>query len=1018
MCQYVGGKMASSLNKYDNLALEASAGTGKTFQLAMRVAGMLLTGAAPRDILCLTFTKKATAEMKERIIKFINGFAEGTADKSEYEFITPLMQKYAEKLNVPFNDNFIKEKAVTARDNLFSHFSELNIKTIDAFNNTILRIFPFEAGFRPDFDVQSDEETAQIKRTAFYQLISEVLIDNKWKQILDNIYPVLGVQTVALISTLQKYAEYVADNILKLENAVKNAPDLDSIIDMISKAVTLQKEIPELCQKFKKTFEQDNLGVRQANAVEKLDYKDIQDISDIPFFKNTLDETPNFKKYEFTQKQYTLRDKIFDKLQEYWLLYGDIITSLSLNLGKSLNDKMDILKKEQNMLTYSDISNAVYYMLATDNSKIDKDYLYFRLDGKINHLLIDEFQDTSISQWLTLKPLAEEAMAGLGQHDKVGSFFYVGDPKQNIYRFRGGSSSLFRLLLKEYKNKLSSKTLDTNYRSGKNIVDIVNQLSNDIYKQYGENFAIFNIDQKAYKENGDGYVEITHKLDKQDKEEDAYYLTYCLDKIKMCIEKGFQYKDIAILTVSNSHGKDIIDYLEDNEIPVQAETSANLTSSPVFNIIMALAEFIETDDDYAFFKFLYTSPKAAQNNIMQDKDLLRSEKNKVKDMLKNIEGLSIFDKLLYLSSKLDLQSRFNSSPDYYVCFDVISKTAANETNISDFKEAVYKAASGEQALSASQKNAVTVMTIHKSKGLQFNVVLLPNLARDITINAKNSSLFVADNNVFGDSTLCCVYSKKQYPYISGTKAEEYMKNENMLTLQDSVNMLYVAMTRAEKALFINAEIPKDMPLKISHIAGVCFPENVVKGTLKAEKKAEKEQAKSVTIDCNINKERKLIETKAFYSKKENVTHDYLSALAGSCLHAGLFMLEYGREESILSAEKCMYAKYGSALDEKTFADIKKQLLTVYNHKQWQQLFNGRVFKERRIGENNNLYSVDIYSEMEDKIVIMDYKTGTLNDNILNEYKKQLYKYADILKKLYNKKTECCIFHVDKGIFTF
>lgn len=1018
MCQYVGGKMASSLNKYENLALEASAGTGKTFQLAMRVAGMLLTGAAPRDILCLTFTKKATAEMKERIIKFINSFAEGTADKSEYEFITPLMKKYAEKLNEPFDDNFIKEKALTARDNLFSHFSELNIKTIDAFNNTILRIFPFEAGFRPDFDVQSDEETAQIKRTAFYQLISEVLTNNKWKQILDTIYPVLGVQTVSLISTLQKYAEYVADNILKLENAVNNTLKLDDIINMISSAVNLQKEIPDLCQKFKKTFDYDSLKVNQMKAVDKLDYKDIQDISDIPFFKNILDEAPNFKKYKFSQKQYTLRDKIFNKLQEYWLLYGNILTSLALNLGKSLNEKMDILKKEQNMLTYSDISNAVYYMLATDSSKIDKDYLYFRLDGRINHLLIDEFQDTSISQWLTLKPLAEEAMAGLGQHDKVGSFFYVGDPKQNIYRFRGGSSSLFRMLLKEYKDKLLSKTLDTNYRSGKNIVDIVNKISNKIYKQYGENFAIFNIDQKAYKENGDGYVEITHNLDKESKEEDAYYLTYCLDKIKMCIDKGFQYKDIAILTVSNSHGKDIIDYLEDNNIPVQAETSANLTSSPVFNIIMALAEFIETDDDYAFFRFLYTSPKAAQNSIMQDKGLLKHEKNKIKNMLNNIEGLSIFDKLLYLSNKLDLQSRFNSSPDYYVCFDVISKTAPNETNISNFKEAVYKAASSEQALSAVQKNAVTVMTIHKSKGLQFNVVLLPNLARDININARNSPLFVADNNIFGDSKLCCVYSKKQYPYIAGTKAEEYMENENMLTLQDSINMLYVAMTRAEKALFINAEIPKDMPLKISHIVGVCFPEPVHLGTLKAEKKEEKEQIKSINIDFNINKEKKLIETKAFYSKKENVTHDYLSALTGSCLHAGLFMLEYGKEETIALAEKCMFAKYGSALDNKTFAEIKKQLHTVYNNKQWQQLFNGRVFKERRIGENNNLYSVDIYSEMDDKIVIMDYKTGTLNDKMLDDYKKQLFKYAEILKKLYNKKTECCIFHMDKGIFVF
>lgn len=346
---------------------------------------------------------------------------------------------------------------------------------------------------------------------------------------------------------------------------------------------------------------------------------------------------------------------------------------------------MDILKKEQNMLTYSDISNAVYYMLATDNSSIDKDYLYFRLDGKINHLLIDEFQDTSISQWLTLKPLAEEAMAGLGQNDKAGSFFYVGDPKQNIYRFRGGSSSLFRLLLKEYKNKLSSETLNINYRSGKNIVNIVNQIANSVYKQYGDDFAIFQIDQQANNKNGDGYVEITHKPDKQNNDEEAYYLTYTLDRIKMCLENGWQYKDIAILTVSNNHGEDLINYLENNNIPVQAETSANLTTSPIFNIIMSLAEFIETDDDYAFFTYLYTNPKAANNNIMQDNQLFQNEKYKIKNMLANLTERTIFDKILYLSNKLDLQNRFNNSPDYYASIDIISKCAANETNIANFK---------------------------------------------------------------------------------------------------------------------------------------------------------------------------------------------------------------------------------------------------------------------------------------------------------------------------------------------
>lgn len=1007
--------MASSLNRYDNLALEASAGTGKTFQLAMRVTGMLLQGIAPKDILCLTFTKKATAEMKERIIKFINKFAESMAEKSEYEFITPLMEKYAARLNVPFDDNFIKEKAVIARDNLFSHFSELNIKTIDSFNNTILKIFPFEAGFRPDFDTQNDDEIKEIETSAFYQLISEVLTDSKWKQILDNIYPVLGIKTNMLIAKLQSYAKYTAKNIIKLENAVQNAPSTDDIINMLSKAVKLQTEIPNICKKFQETFKNDKLNDRPRSMVEKLESNDVEEISKISFFTGKLDEAKNFQKYDFSPNQYNLHSEIYKKLREYWLLYGDIITSLSLNLGKSLDAKMNILKKEQNILTYSDISNAVYHMLATDNHKIDKDYLYFRLDGKINHLLIDEFQDTSISQWLTLKPLAEEAMAGIGQNDKSGSFFYVGDPKQNIYRFRDGSSSLFRKLLIDYKNKLSTKTLDTNYRSGKHIVEIVNQLSNSIYKNYGEDFAIFNINQNSHKDNGDGYVEITHQPDKKDKGKEAYYLTYTLEKINLCIENGWQYKDIAVLTISNKQGEALINHLEDNDIPVKAETSANLTSSPVFSIIIALAEFIETDDIYSFFTYLYTNPRAAKNDIMQDISLFHAERNKIKNMLNNITNLTIFDKLLYLSNKLDLQSRFNSSPDYYACMDVISKCAASETNIADFKETVYKMAAGAQSLSASQKNAVTIMTIHKSKGLQFPVVILPNLARGIAIDARNSSLFIADNDTFGDSKLCYVYIKDRDPYIAGTNAEKYMEQESKLILQDSINMLYVAMTRAEKALFINAEIPKNATSTISHIVGEIFPEKVQIGSLKAEVRKNQEERKSVSLDNYIDKPKELINNITFYKNDNPLVYDYYSTLIGSCLHAGLFMLEYGNEETLKIAEKYMYSKYGYALDDETFSNIKSYLIKVYNNKTWQSLFKGRVFKERHIGKNNRLYSVDIYSELENKIIIMDYKTGFINDNILDSYKNQLQNYSDILKKIYNKKTECYIFHMEKGI---
>lgn len=1011
--------MNPSLNKYDNLALEASAGTGKTFQLAMRVTGMLLTGIAPKDILCLTFTKKATAEMKERIIKFINNFAEKSADTSEYEYIAPLMQEYAKKLGEEYNYDFIKEKAIVARDNLFSHFSELNIKTIDAFNNTILKIFPFEAGFRPDFDIESDNDIEQIKTYAFDSIISNILHNEKWKKILDNIYKILGKQNTSFISTLQNYAENVVNNVLKLANQINNTPTIDDILNKTYKAIDIEKEVIILCKEFKSTFDDEVLKARQQQAVEKLEQQKIKNISELSFFKNQLDEVANFKNYDFTSLQYDLHGKVCEKLQEYWLLYGEIIIAISLNLGLALHEKMEVYKKEQNILTYNDISNAVYYMLAGDNCSIDKDYLYFRLDGKINHLLMDEFQDTSISQWLTLKPLAEEAMAGIGQNDKAGSFFYVGDPKQNIYRFRGGSSSLFRLLLKEYKDKLTSKTLNINYRSGKHIVDIVNRISNKIYDMYEDDFAIFNIDQKASSENNTsdnnfGYVEITHNISGKDANEDKYYLTYSLNNIKKCIDNGWQYKDIAILITANSHGKELINYLENNNIPVQSETSANLTSSPVFNIIISLAEFIETDNDYSFLSYLFTSPRVVDNKILQDKSLFFKEKNRVKSIISNMEGFTIFDKILYLSNKLDLQTRFNNSPDYYSILDIISQCAASETNIADFKETVCKMAQGVQSISALEKNAVTVMTIHKSKGLQFPVVILPNLSRDIKLNAKKSSLFIADNENFGDSKLCYIYPQDILPYIKEPKIKEYIKKEDKLILQDNINMLYVAMTRAEKALFINKEVAKNKIDSLSKFLGYILPDDVILGSLNAEKKQEKETVKSVDINVNINRAKELVNKKAFYKDDDNIIHDVISATIGSCLHAGLFILEYGNEESIILAEKCMYSKFGHLLDNEKMELVRKYIKQVYNNERWQALFKGRVFKERVIGEDNSLYIVDIYSEMEDKIIIMDYKTGIINETILESYKKQILRYAEILKKMYNKKTECYIFSMEQG----
>lgn len=1008
--------MASSLNKYNNLALEASAGTGKTFQLAMRVAGMLLTGVAPRDILCLTFTKKATAEMKERIIKFINSMAENTASESEIEFITPLMKQYAEKLNEEFSPAFIQQKAVIARNNLFAHFSELNIKTIDSFNNTILRIFPFEAGFRPDFNMESDEVISQIKTEAFYNIIAKILDDKQWKEVLDKIHPVLEIPTIRLINTLQVYADYTVNNILKLEKSVKNAPDVKAINKMLDDALDLQKEIPELCQKFMKTFDVDNLNVNQTKSYEKLNTNKIAEIIKNNLIKaENLSEATSFKdKYDFTNKQYDIQAKIRQKIQEYYILQGDITISLALKLGDMLYAKTKEIKKEKNVLTYNDISEEVYYMLSYEFSNIDKNYLYFRLDGRINHLLIDEFQDTSISQWLTLQPLAEEAMAGIGQHDKIGSFFYVGDPKQNIYRFRDGSSSLFRTLLNEYKNKLISQTLDTNYRSGSNIVEFVNKISQDIYKSDKELFSIFNINQKSAEKNGEGYVEVTHAEDEKGSEH-KYYQVYTLEKIEKCLKAGYNYKDIAVLTVSNDHGAALIDFLESKDIPVQVETSAKLTESNVFKIISALAYFIETDDYFSYFTYAYTYPKAQNMTQLEDSLNLQKDMARIKKYIENMKDYSIFEKILYLVDKLDLQSRFNSSPDLYAVLDIMEQSAYGEKNIHKFIEQIHKTAYDKQSLSSDKKNAVTVMTIHKSKGLQFPVVILPNLTRKMELQAgQKNYFFISENDEFGSSSLCYVYNKEIKNFIQHTKAIENMENETKLIMQDNVNMLYVAMTRAEQALFINCEYFKDEPKNLSQYISQFIPDNITLGTLKASIKEEVREKESIKINVEINKEKTFGVEQAYFEVDNKETISYEATLLGSCLHAGLNMLEYNSEASLISAKKHILAHYGALISEDKMNTIISQLSSVYNNKNWQKLFSGRVFKERHIGINNSLYAVDIYSEFDDKIILMDYKTGVIDEDRLNDYSDKMRKYASILQKVYNKNVETYIFHIESG----
>ncbi len=265
------------------------------------------------------------------------------------------------------------------------------------------------------------------------------------------------------------------------------------IVNIDASLIDLQKE-----QALKEAFKIKefilNCSIASNSAKNAVDFEKFDElISKTWLSKDVLAEYSYFKKCT----NELLEGGYFVKLKEELKIYYKIRAGFSLsrlfelyNLYRNYKFKFN---RTKNYLHFDDISNLTYELL---NSKIDKEFLYFRLDSKFSHILIDEFQDTSLIQYKILQPLIEEILAG--NENKFKTFFYVGDTKQSIYRFRGGKRELFDYVLKTNKS-IDVEVLNTNYRSCKNIVNYVNESFNKLTRyEYHDQFAI--------KEGG--YVEV------------------------------------------------------------------------------------------------------------------------------------------------------------------------------------------------------------------------------------------------------------------------------------------------------------------------------------------------------------------------------------------------------------------------------------------------------------------------------------------------------------------------------
>ena len=865
------------------LAVSASAGSGKTFRLANRYIA-LLSEDNPSNIVAITFTNKAANEMKERIIKFLQNLG---SDKNVVDMIC--------------NELKITEAELLKRKkNLIKKFlSDTNIQTIDAFINKILRKFSFFAGIKSSFEIKSDEKDVIFKN----------FLDSLDEQEMNK-----------LISIAKKEEKFFSSLTTLFEDLYEKDKELSKL--NIENGQWEVKEILEEIEKIKNNFILATTECKSVNSFFRKNIEEMLKVKTIPSFfeKGTLKSVRGFKKcYEEWMDEVFFR--LIGLIKQYFIMQEkNFLSNLFYFYEKYKKEKWKF-KKNENILDFKDIEHLVYDLL--QGKKINSDFLYFRLDSKINHILMDEFQDTSVTQWEIFEPIVDEIASGYGRRD-FRSFFYVGDVKQAIYRFRGGKKELFNEVAKKYKPfGLEVEPLDVNYRSAKNIVDFVN--------------TQFSLQEKNHR-NEEGYVEVD-EITKETSFEKLY------EKIEFLNENGVRDEDIAVLVYKNDDILNLGEFLENKGKKVVTAKKAKVLSQKSAKAIVSLMKYLEDNTKkIELLNFLSLVGKKWGERV--DIKINRPLKmiKEIMDKYDLVDEASL--KLLYHSKKYD------------TLFDFVRE-------IDSFKE----------ELPLKEFEGITIITIHKSKGLEFkNVIVLDRLSKENP--NKSNILFDYEGIKLKDIKLKIPYREKidnDYKLVK--------QKEEKLTFEDKKNVEYVAFTRAEDSLII---------LKRSEVTQKGKSYSAFVSDLKKDKKGKVIPSAQKEIKEKIQKQKIILEN---YGKQEvkvkedeYKANDYKAIFLGNALH---YAFECEDIEAVNN-------QYGDFCDIKRVKEMYEKAIKILpkGKKEVPFIFEGNVGR------------IDLLCED----VIIDYKSAKPNDE--RGYVNQVRGYIKALEAIKGEKLKGKIFYAD------
>jgi ATP-dependent exoDNAse (exonuclease V) beta subunit len=598
---------------------DASAGSGKTYALVKEYLKIILSSPkndAYRNILAITFTNKAVHEMKSRIVGSLSEFAKDTPSSKVQE----LMQDVSVDTGLSIIQ--IKSKAQQIIKHLIHNYAAFDISTIDKFTHRVIRTFAHDLNLPITFEVSLDTEI--LLTEAVDAIIAEAGNDEELTKLLVDF---------TMEKTDDDKSWDISREIMETGKLILNENNREEITHFDKKKITdfvfiknklteLRKELETACV----DLANDALLLIENNGIDTNSFSYGTFPKHLNFFREKDSRANNhrFREFDDIKIKKDAKDKaiiesiiptlleILDSIYtktEKLLFYMAFLKNITpLSLLNTLSNKLTEIQKEQGILSITEFNKLIHDQIQNQPAP----FIYERLGEKYKHFFIDEFQDTSEMQWQNLIPLIDNATSSEDLLGERGSLLIVGDPKQSIYRWRGGKAEQFIELSKDinpFNNPEKELfSLKTNWRSYSKIIDFNNEFFGFIANEFAHNDYKDLYKNHTYQEENNkkgGYVNISflpksEKADNGEEENPAkveMYLLATLNRIQKVKANGFSYKDIAILTRKKDNGIAIANYLTQHGIPILSSESLLIGSSSEVQCIIAVLYYLKNNND-------------------------------------------------------------------------------------------------------------------------------------------------------------------------------------------------------------------------------------------------------------------------------------------------------------------------------------------------------------------------------------------------------------------------------------